>query len=141
RTLGFGREHPHDDLIASTRFHRVLRRGREYLLEAKDDAGEPALQRGLRFICLNANISRQFEFVQASWLPYPKLGARHASHPIVGTRAPWPGGKPTDTFTDPQPNGVCRGSPPLPQFVRVVGGAYFFLPGISALRYLANQGG
>ena len=30
RILGFGRQHPHDDLIASTRFHRILRRGREY---------------------------------------------------------------------------------------------------------------
>ena len=26
----------------------------------------------------------------------------------------------------------------LPQFVRTRGGAYFFLPGISALRYLAT---
>jgi hypothetical protein len=28
----------------------------------------------------------------------------------------------------------------LPQFVTVRGGAYFFLPGIRALRYLATQG-
>jgi hypothetical protein len=29
----------------------------------------------------------------------------------------------------------------LPQFVQVRGGAYFFLPGIRALRFLASAGG
>ena len=42
RILGFGRQHPHDDLIASTRFHRILRRGREYVFDAAGDKGGPS---------------------------------------------------------------------------------------------------
>ena len=59
------------------RRHRIVRRGREYgpplpLEEAltADDSAE----RGLHFICLNANIARQFEFVNHTWLNNPKFG-------------------------------------------------------------------
>ena len=138
RTLGFARAHPHDDLIASTRFHRILRRGREYVIESPDEHGAPAVQRGLRFVCLNANISRQFEFIQTSWLAFPKFEGLDESDPLLGARTPMLAGRATDTFTRSHNNGVCSRSGPLPQFVRVVGGAYFFLPSIPALRYLAR---
>ena len=139
RILGYGRQHPHDDLIASTRFHRILRRGREYALETADDGGDRVVQRGLRFICLNANISRQFEFIQAAWLANPKFEGLDEGDPLVGNRVPLATGRPSDTFTRPQPSGLCRRSAALPQFVHVRGGAYFFMPGISALRYLARD--
>ena len=138
RILGFGRHHPHDDLIASTRFHRILRRGREYVLETAAGDGGRVVQRGLRFICLNANISRQFEFIQASWLANPKFEGLDEGDPLIGNREPLSAGKPIGAFTRPQPNGLCRRSAELPQFVHVRGGAYFFMPGISALRYLAR---
>jgi hypothetical protein len=38
----------------------------------------------------------------------------------------------------PQAEGADRRVEGLPQFVTVLGGAYFFLPGIRALRYLAT---
>ena len=41
RTLGFARVHTHDDLLSSTRFHRVLRRGRAYR-DADDPDGRRA---------------------------------------------------------------------------------------------------
>ena len=129
RILGYGRRNPHDDLIASTRFHRILRRGREYVLEAADERGDRVVQRGLRFICLNANISRQFEFIQASWLANPKFEGLDEGDPLVANRMPLPTGRPSDTFTRPQPSGLCRRSTALPQFVHVRGGAYFFMPG------------
>jgi hypothetical protein len=44
------------------------------------------------------------------------------------------------TFTAPA-RPVRRRYRDLPQFVRTGGGAYFFLPGISALRYLAQLPG
>jgi deferrochelatase/peroxidase EfeB len=31
-------------------------------------------ERGLHFICLNANISRQFEFIQNTWINNNKFG-------------------------------------------------------------------
>ena len=88
RILGYGRQHPHDDLIASTRFHRILRRGREYVLEAPARLAIACVQRGLRFICLNANISRQFEFIQASWLANPKFEGLDEGDPLVANRVP-----------------------------------------------------
>jgi deferrochelatase/peroxidase EfeB len=137
RILGFGRKSSHDDLIASTRFHRILRRGREYAFEATD--GARIVHRGLRFMCLNGNISRQFEFIQASWLVNPKFEGLDEQDPLVGNRATLSGDRSTASFTRPRTSGVCVRASELKQFVYVRGGAYFFLPGISALRYLVRE--
>jgi hypothetical protein len=58
--------------------------------------------------------------------------------PLLGHRLPDPGDSPTDGFSIPQADGPDRRLSGLPQFVTVLGGAYFFLPGIRALRYLAT---
>ena len=130
-----------DDRIASTRFHRILRRGREYGTELdrhealKPEAPDP--QSGLHFICLNANPARQFEFVQGAWLASAKFaGMSNEQDPLLGNRVPFPGTQPTDRFTRPTADGPCLVSAGLPQFVTVVGGAYFFLPGLRALDWL-----
>jgi deferrochelatase/peroxidase EfeB len=142
--LGFGRKHVRDDLIASARFHRILRRGREYgpgLLpeQAISPAPPDDLERGLHFICLNANIARQFEFVQNAWMMRAKFdGLSEESDPLLGNREPIRGCPSTDIFTIPQANGITRRMPSLPRFVTVVGGAYFFLPSMRALQYLAT---
>jgi deferrochelatase/peroxidase EfeB len=130
-----------DDRIASTRFHRILRRGREYGTDLdrraalKPDAPDP--QSGLHFICLNANPARQFEFVQGAWMASAKFGGMsNEQDPLLGNRAPFPGTQPTDRFTRPTAEGPSLVSTGLPQFVTVVGGAYFFLPGLRALDWL-----
>lgn len=106
--------------------HRLLRRGRTYgptYEQAPDDD-----DRGLAFICLNASIRRQFEFVQQTWLANSKFGGLYEdSDPIVL------GG----TITQ-QARPVRRRTVGLPRFVHVRGGGYFFLPGLSALRFLAS---
>ena len=58
--------------------------------------------------------------------------------PLLGNREPMPAGHPTDGFTLPQPNGISRRVDGLPTFITVRGGAYFFLPGLRALRYFAG---
>jgi deferrochelatase/peroxidase EfeB len=133
-----------DDLVSPVRFHRVLRRGREYGpgLSPEDallptPPSEPA--RGLHFICLNANIGRQFEFLQNAWLMSTTFAdLRGEADPIVGIREPVPGCPASSDFTMPRPGGPARRVTGLPQFVTVRGGEYFFLPGLSALRYLAG---
>jgi deferrochelatase/peroxidase EfeB len=143
RILGFDARAREQDLVASTRFHRLLRRGREYgsgVTPAQALAGAGAGEdRGLHFVCLNANIQRQFEFVQSAWLMSAKFdGMRDESDPLLGNRLPLAAGMPADRFSVAQPNGPSQCLTGLPQFVTVLGGAYFFLPGIRALRFLSG---
>jgi deferrochelatase/peroxidase EfeB len=99
----------------------------------------PDPQSGLNFICLNANINRQFEFVQNAWLASTKFnGLADESDPLTGNRLPLPMGLVTDRFSLPQENGVVRRLQRVPAFVIVRGGGYFFLPGVRALRFLAQ---
>ena len=145
RTLGFCPRHAGDDLIASTRFHRLLRRGRIYgpamsIEEAlQSSPGQLPGERGLHFICLCANIARQFEFVQSAWNVSPKFAGLSAeSDPLLGNRQVLLNSETTDKFTLPQAGLPARVIDGLPQFVRVKGGAYFFLPGIRALRFIVS---
>jgi len=143
-TLGFGESSYGKDVIASTRFHRLLRRGREYGPGlSTDDALQPAppndALRGIHFICLGANISRQFEFVQSAWVMSSKFaGLWGESDPLLGNREPITGCPITNTFSLTQRDAVKRHITALPQFITVRGGAYFFMPGIRVVRFLAQ---
>ncbi|HEY5704885.1 MAG TPA: hypothetical protein VIS96_04860 [Terrimicrobiaceae bacterium] len=146
--LGFGPKGFRHDLMSSVRYHRIIRRGREYgsrLTAARALAlGEPDDQEhGLHFVCLNANILRQFEFLQGAWIASTKFsGLTGESDPLLGNRAPIRGCPVTSDFNIPQEGGLRRRVSGLEQFVTVQGGAYFFLPSIRALRYFAgSQGG
>lgn len=104
--------------------HRLLRRGRSY---GSDGTA------GLFFMCLNGNLARQYEFVQHTWLNDPAFnGLSDSPDPLVGPRRP--GGSAFVVQARP----VRDRHVGLPRFVRVRGGAYFFLPGIRALDYLSR---
>jgi Dyp-type peroxidase family len=142
---GIARRAYGDDLISPVRFHRILRRGREYgpgLSPADALAPAPSNdpERGLHFLCLNANISRQFEFLQNSWVMGTKFaGLSGESDPLLGNRLPVAGGASTTGFTRPLDGSVRRRVEGIPQFVTVRGGAYFFLPSLRAIKYFAAQ--
>lgn len=143
RMLGFNEAAREQDLVASTRFHRLLRRGRQFGPDVAPALSvtnaSPNTETGLYFICLVGNIKRQFEFVQSAWVMGSKFsGLTGESDPLLGHRMPDPGDSPTDGFSIPQADGPDRQLTGLPQFVTMQGGAYFFLPGIRALRYLAT---
>jgi deferrochelatase/peroxidase EfeB len=143
--LGFGKQRFHDDITSSVRFHRIVRRGREYGPPlASADATLPAPPddpaRGLRFVCLNANIGRQFEFLQSAWFASSKFnGLAGESDPLLGNREPGPNGESTDAFVMNRADAAPARLTGVPQFVTVTGGAYFFLPGLSALRYISQS--
>lgn len=140
------RAHPRDSLdprpgsqasIDVGKRHRLLRRGRPYgrflpLEQLVDDPdGVDDEPRGLHFACLNANLARQFEFVQSTWLQSPKFaGLFDDPDPLLGDGS--------GTFTQ-QARPVRRRVTSVPRFVGVRGGGYFFLPGVRALRYLAQE--
>ena len=145
--LGFGPKGFYDDLTSSVRFHRILRRGREYGSELRpEQALAPAppneQPRGLNFICLNANISRQFEFLQNAWISNAKFaGLAGETDPLLGNRERMAAYcRPSANFTMQKENGLRYPLSGLPQFVTVRGGAYFFLPSLRALRYFAGTG-
>jgi Dyp-type peroxidase family len=141
------RAHPRDSLdpdpgsdksIAIGKRHRILRRGRQFgswvsPLAATEERGADDDERGLYFMCLNANLARQFEFVQHTWVNNPKFdGLYDETDPVVATRS-------TSGRSFSLPTAPVRGRVTgVPTFVTVRGGAYFFLPGIRAVRYLAS---
>lgn len=110
--------------------HRLLRRGRAYRTRRADGGPD---EQGLHFMCLNTNLARQYEFVQHTWVNDPSFnGLVGVEDPLVGPRRDGP-----SDFVEPATPVRIRHIG-LPQFVRVRGGAYFFLPGIRALRYLCS---
>jgi Dyp-type peroxidase family len=142
RILGFGHQDLSEDLVATSRFHRIMRRGREFGQALAPDAAlrsdAPDPQSGLHFICLAANIARQFEFIQNAWLMSAKFNRMSGeADPLLGNRVAMPAGHATDGFSVPQLDGVSRRIDGMPAFVTVRGGGYFFLPGIRALRFIA----
>ncbi|MDQ6940663.1 MAG: peroxidase, partial [Verrucomicrobiota bacterium] len=143
--LGFGPNGFRDDLMSPVRFHRILRRGREYGPGLNpEEALTPPLpnepERGLHFVCLNANITRQFEFLQNAWMMNTQFsGMTGESDPLLGNREKIPGCPVVGDFTMPQSDRAPRRLHDVPQFVTVRGGAYFFLPSLRALRYFAAE--
>ena len=77
------RANPRDGLLtdkpaesrARTARHRLMRRGRSYGPRIADPLVDDGQERGLHFICLCADLARQFEFVQQTWLDNPVFTA------------------------------------------------------------------
>ncbi|MBL0402784.1 hypothetical protein JKG68_02265 [Microvirga aerilata] len=114
--------------LAISNRHRILRVGRRYHPQGKFE------KEGLFFMCLNADIERQFEFVQQTWTNATSF---HGLENEVDCFSP--AGR-TNRFTIPTAHGpLCL--PRMADFVSVKGGGYFFLPGRRALHYLASKQG
>ena len=121
--------------------HRIIRRARHY---GSYETGSPSNtdiegEVGLYFMCFNADISRQFEFVQHTWANTPRVRELYNDpDPIIGTMShPEEMGETKQVFTIQQkPVSKCIDG--LQRFVRIRGGAYFFYPSLNAIRYIAS---
>jgi Dyp-type peroxidase family len=112
--------------------HRLIRRGVPYgppLPEGveKDDG----VDRGLLFIAAMASISRQFEFVQSQWLNDGNIFNLGADQDVI------------TGDQDGMSKMTVQGSPPsflwpLSRLTVTRGGEYLFMPGITALTWLAQ---
>lgn len=138
--------------LETTAKHRIIRRGRNFgahlfdpagldkptaevlaMLHALEDDDQP---RGLHFFSVNANIQRQFEFIQESWANNPNFNAMYESKdPLIGDndRA-----KQRPSYMKILTESAHIRSRPLPRFVTVMGGSYLFMPSLTALRYFAS---
>ncbi|MFD4597300.1 Dyp-type peroxidase [Streptomyces sp. NPDC058464] len=128
------RINPRDStVIGDVRLHRLIRRGTTYgppLPEGvlEDDGAD----RGLVGVFIGAHLERQFEFVKAEWVNDGNfIGYPGEKDPVAGHH----GG--TGSMTIPE-RPVRRRLQNLPSFVVTRGGEYCFLPGLRALRWLAE---
>jgi Dyp-type peroxidase family len=112
--------------------HRLLRRGRPY--GPADNARAGAEPRGLLFLAFNADIERQFEFVQHTWLRNPVFSGLSGEIDPITVEQPAEGG----SFSIPQ-RPVRDRLDGLPSFTTTRGGAYFFMPGIEGLRQILSD--
>jgi Dyp-type peroxidase family len=122
-----------------TRRHRIMRRARLY---GDPYVGSPLnhspdVEVGLVFTCFNADISRQFEFIQYTWANYPKFKQLYNDpDPICGVKEnPVPGTEQNFTIPSSPVNKYITG---LKKFVHTKGGAYFFFPSITTINYLTT---
>ena len=134
---------------------RIIRAGIAYGPEvdaAEEASGTSANDRGLMFVCYQTSIVNQFEFVQQSWANNPGFVSaaipalvKHRPgdgtpvsvgfDPIIGQQADHTQPRTTDEPVPNYPTGNVRSTLDEPEdFVRPTGGAYFFVPSLSALR-------
>jgi Dyp-type peroxidase family len=102
---------------------------------ANTNTSKPELKRGIYFMCFVSDISRQFEFIQSVWSNSSSFAELHNEvDPVISPR-PTPTQKECNEFTTPQEL-VRNRYKEVPEFTTVVGGAYFFMPGIRALKFM-----
>jgi len=123
------------DTGANMNRRRMIRRGATYGPHLPEGAPEDGKERGIAAFVICASLIRQFEFAQNVWANDPnfhELG--NERDPIIGNHDG------TLEFKIPR-RPIRKTIKGLPAFTSVKGGAYFFLPGLKALRYLAAIGG
>jgi len=110
----------------------AIRRGGTYGPALPEGAPEDGVERGVAAFVGCASLTRQFEFAMNVWVNDPKFkDLDNERDPIVGNQ--------DGTFDMTIPRRPIRKRlRGLPAFTTIRGGAYFFLPGIKALRFLAG---
>jgi Dyp-type peroxidase family len=151
-----------EESLRLANLHRIMRRGRPYgeplyrdsavpdviadaagkgkARPAVDAAALGSVRRGLSFLCFNANIERQFEFIQQQWCNNPKFaGLANDPDPLLGaarSAAEWGVDGVGFTLQSDARTGAEARCDALQHFVKVVGSGYFFMPSIPAVRLM-----
>jgi deferrochelatase/peroxidase EfeB len=99
------------------------------------DPSKPEPERGLLGNFIGASLGAQFEAMSCDWLNLSLQDPR-----ITGSNDPIVGANHLNTgwFDLPLKSGTTIRLQGLPQFVRTRGGAYTFLPSLSAIRFLGS---
>ena len=122
------------DTAANMNRRRMIRRGATYGPHLPEGTPDDGKERGIAAFVICGSLIRQFEFAQNVWVNDPnfhELGNEH--DPIIGMQDG------TLEFKIPK-RPIRRKITGLPAFTTVRGGAYFFLPGLKALRWLVALG-
>jgi Dyp-type peroxidase family len=111
---------------------RMIRRGAPYGPPLPEGAPDDGAERGIAAFIICASLIRQFEFAQNVWINdrnFNELG--NERDPIIGSHDG------TLEYKIPK-RPIRKKIVGLPAFTTLRGGAYFFLPGLRALGYLAS---
>jgi hypothetical protein len=112
----------------------MIRRGATYGAHLPEGTPDDGTERGIAAFVICASLIRQYEFAQNVWVNdknFHKLG--NERDPIIGAHDG------TLEYKIPK-RPIRRKIVGLPAFTTVRGGAYFFLPGLKGLRWLAALG-
>ena len=138
--LQFGEENPFNNTPgALSNRRRILRRGLPYgkVLDRSRDDGD----HGVIMMIINADLSRQFEFVQEQWINYGNdFRLANDQDPLLGNHGLNVNGRGDgrmviegDAETNKPPYFCGR----MPTLVETRGGDYFFVPSMTCLRMIA----
>ena len=120
------------DTAANINRRRMIRRGATYGPALPDGTPDDGVERGIAAFVICGSLIRQFEFAQNVWANdrnFHELG--NERDPIIGAQDG------TLEYKIPK-RPIRKKIVGLPAFTTVKGGAYFFLPGLKALGYLAS---
>ncbi len=119
------------DTASNMNRHRMIRRGATYGPHLPEGVPDDGAERGIAAFIICASLVRQYEFAQNVWVNDRNF------HELENERDPF-GGNHDGTLEFKIPKRpIRRKITGLPAFTTVRGGAYFFLPGLKALRHLA----
>ena len=128
------RMNPRDTAVNIQR-RKMIRRGATYGPPLPEGAPEDGVDRGIAAFVICASLVRQFEFAQNVWVNDPNF------HELGNERDPMIGAQDGSYDITIPKRPIRRKIKGLPAFTTVKGGAYFFIPSIKALHYLAALGG
>ena len=123
------RMNPRDTATNMTR-RKMIRRGGTYGPPLPEGAPEDGKERGIAAFIGCASLVRQFEFAMNVWANDPNF------HELGNERDPFVGTQDGSYDMTIPKRPIRKKITGVPAFTTVKGGAYFFLPGINALRYL-----
>ncbi|MBX7458246.1 hypothetical protein K3152_08305 [Qipengyuania sp. 1NDH17] len=115
-------------LLASSNRHRIIRRARKFGPYIEDRMVDDGVERGLMFGVINADIERQFEFVQQTWMMSPSFRTLFdETDPLLGPKSHFSMG------AEPVRRRVT-----VHNHTRLAGGDYFFMPSLPAIEWLSR---
>lgn len=121
------------DSVVNVNIHRLLRRSTMYgPVLPKGVLEDDGLDRGLIFAGICSSLARQFEFIKTEWLNGGNFaGLSTEKDPITGKN------EGEGMFTIPD-KPLRHRMKELPSFSITKGGEYFFVPSMTALRWMAE---
>jgi Dyp-type peroxidase family len=111
---------------------RMIRRGGTYGPALPDGTPDDGVERGIAAFVICGSLVRQFEFAQNVWVNDRNF------HELENERDPVCGNQDGTLEYKIPKRPIRRKITGLPAFTTLRGGAYFFLPGLAGLRYLAS---